>query len=143
MRDAMDGLAFVRSLLGAASMPMAEPFGFVFDEVTAGSVRGRATPAARHQNPFGVVQGGFASTVLDIALGLVSISVLNGEATGVMTLDLDVRFFRPILASTGTMEVKAEVIHAGQTIVVGEARLFDRSGKLYAGAQSTSIVARE
>ena len=83
----MDGLAFVRSLLGAASMPMAAPLDFVFDEVTAGSVRGRATPATRHQNP--------------------------------------------------------EVIHAGQTIVVGEARLFDRSGKLYAGAQSTSIVARE
>jgi uncharacterized protein (TIGR00369 family) len=139
----MDGLVFVRSLLGTASMPMAEHFDFVLDEVTAGSVRGSATPASRHQNPFGVAQGGFASTVLDIALGLASISVLSGESAGVMTLDLDVRFVAPIYASTGTMEVKAEVIHAGQTIVVGEARLFDRSGKLYAVAQSTSIVARE
>jgi uncharacterized protein (TIGR00369 family) len=138
----VDGLAFVRSLLGAASMPMAEHFDFVLDEVAAGSVRGRATPETRHENPFGVAQGGFASSVLDIALGLVSISVLEGEASGVMTLDLDVRFFRPILARTGTMQVKAEVIHGGQTIVVGEARLFDAGGTLYAGAQSTSIVAR-
>lgn len=123
-------------------MPMAEHLDFVLDEVAAGSIRGRATPKRRHENPFGVAQGGFASTVLDIALGLVSISVLEGEATGAMTLDLDVRFFRPILATTGTMEVKAEVIHAGQTIVVVEARLFDAGGTLYAGAQSTSMVAR-
>jgi acyl-coenzyme A thioesterase PaaI-like protein len=91
----VDGLAFVRSLLGAAAMPMAEHVDFVLDEVAAGSVRGRATPKTRHENPFGVAQGGFASTVLDIALGLVSISVLEGDATGVMTLDLDVRFLSP------------------------------------------------
>lgn len=40
------------------------------------------------------------------------------------------------------MQVKAEVIHAGQTIVVGEARLVDAAGTLYAGAQSTSMVGR-
>lgn len=138
----MDGLAFVRSLAGPASMPMAEHFDFVLDEVTEGAIRGRATPSARHENPFGVAQGGFASTVLDIALGLVSISVLSGDAEGVMTLDLNVRFFRAIRASTGTMLVRAEVIHAGRTIVASEAKLFDAEGILHAAAQSTSIVAR-
>jgi hypothetical protein len=38
----MDGLVFVRSLLGAASMPMAEHVHFVLDEVTAGCLRGWA-----------------------------------------------------------------------------------------------------
>jgi uncharacterized protein (TIGR00369 family) len=136
----VDGLAFITTLVGASPMPMAEHFDFELVGAAKGEVRARATPAAHHENPFGVAQGGFAGTVLDMALGLVSISVLSGSATGVATTDLSVRYMRPINAATGTLDIRAEVLHVGKTIVVSEARLLDGEGRLYACAQSTSLI---
>jgi uncharacterized protein (TIGR00369 family) len=136
----MDGLAFVANLVGSTPMPMAEHFGFELSEVKRGSVFARATPLSEHENPLGVVQGGFASSVLDIAIGLASISVLEGDASGVATIELSVRYLRPILESTGPMNVRADVLHSGSTIVVAEARLSDSSGKPYACAQSSSLI---
>jgi uncharacterized protein (TIGR00369 family) len=138
----MDGLAFIRGLVWASPMPMAGLFGFEVVEVARGSVRAKALPTAKHANPFGVTQGGFAGTVLDMALGLVSISVLDGDAGGVATVDLSIRYFRSIGESTGPMEIRAEILHRGRTTVVAEAKLFDAAGKLHASAQSTSIVTR-
>jgi uncharacterized protein (TIGR00369 family) len=121
-------------------MPMAELFAFELHSVERGEVVASAAASERHYNPLGVVQGGFAGTVLDIALGLASISVLEGDASGVATTDLSVRYLRPILASTGRLQVQATVLHAGKTIVVAEAKLSDSAGKTYALAQSTSLV---
>jgi uncharacterized protein (TIGR00369 family) len=121
-------------------MPMAELFAFELRLVERGTVLASACASERHYNPLGVVQGGFAGTVLDIALGLASISVLEGDANGVATTDLSVRYLRPILASTGALQVSATVLHAGRTIVVAEATLKDANGKSYALAQSTSLV---
>jgi len=124
-------------------MPMAELFDFEITSVERGSVQARAIPSARHENPLGVAQGGFAGTTLDMALGLVSLSVLEGDANGVATVDLNVRYFRPIYAATGMMDVRAESLHHGRTVVVAEAKLFDSNGKLYASAQSTSLISRQ
>jgi uncharacterized protein (TIGR00369 family) len=136
----MDWLEFVRSRIGSIPMPMGDLFGFELLDAEPGKIRARALPHARHYNPFGVAQGGFAGSVLDIALGLVSISVLPPEAKGVATGDLSVRYVRPIYDSTGWMNAEAIVLHAGRTLVVAEARLFDADGKLYAVAQSNSVI---
>ena len=122
---------------------MAELFDFELLQAERGEVQARAKPSSRHYNPIGVVQGGFASTVLDIALGLVSLSVLTGDANAVATTDLSVRYLRPIRESTGAMRIEASILHKGRTIVVAQAKLADAAGALYACAQSTSIVMHE
>lgn len=123
-------------------MPMAGLFSFELRRVEFGRISASARPSKNHYNPFGVVQGGFASSVLDIALGLVSISVLSGDATSVATADVATRYLRPIYESTGIMEIEASTLHQGRTIVVAQAALRDGLGALYALAQSSSVIVR-
>lgn len=138
----MDGLSFLKSLTPDDPMPMARHFSFRIVSTDYGQVTATATPEPSHENPFEVVQGGFAATVLDIALGLVSISVLSGDAESVATTDLSVRYLRSIRGETGPMRISASTLHVGRKIVVAEAKLHDDSGNLIALAQSTSLIAR-
>jgi uncharacterized protein (TIGR00369 family) len=115
---------------------MAGLFSFELRRVEVGCVRASARPSKNHNNPFGVVQGGFASSVLDITLGLVSISVLSGNARSVATADLAIRYLRPIYASTGIMEIEAFTLHQGRTIVVAQAALRDALGS-FTGARKS------
>ena len=136
----MNGLQFVRELSFERPMPMALPFDFRIVEVERGTVTATATPSEQHYNPFGVVQGGFAATVLDIALGLVSITALEDDAVSVATTDLSVRYIRSIRADSGTLFIRAKVVHAGRQTVVCEAFLETPEGKLLATSQSTSLI---
>jgi uncharacterized protein (TIGR00369 family) len=138
----MNGLAFVQERIGTPSMPMGGLFGFELVAAERGMVHARAMPSRNHYNPLNVAHGGFAGTVLDIAMGLVSISVLDDDATGVGTIDLSIRYVRPITESTGLMTVEAKIVHGGRTIVIAEAALSDSRGRLYACGQSTSLIAR-
>ena len=124
-------------------MPMGELFSFELLNAEPGRVRARVRPGGEHYNPLGVVQGGFAATVLDIALGLVSITVLPDSAIGVSTIDLSVTFLRPVFDTAGWLNVEAEVIHTGSTLIVGRAALKDEAAKTYATAQSNSLVTQK
>jgi uncharacterized protein (TIGR00369 family) len=135
----MTGLQFATSLIGENAMPMAKQFAFRLVNVEYGRVVATAEPSANHYNPFDIVQGGFAGSVLDMALGLVSISVLD-EKMAVATTDLTVRYARPIRAHTGTLTATAQTIHVGKRVIIAEARLVDEGGTLYALAQCTSLV---
>jgi uncharacterized protein (TIGR00369 family) len=139
---AMDGLAFVRSLPPGDPMPMARHFSFRIASADYGHVTATATPQSGHHNPFDVVQGGFAATVLDIALGLVSISVLTGDAQAVATTDLSVRYLRSIRGETRDMHISASTLHVGRQVIVAEAKLHDDAGSVFALAQSTSLIVR-
>jgi uncharacterized protein (TIGR00369 family) len=138
----MDGLAFLNSLPPHDPMPMARHFSFRIAGIEYGKITATAVPEVAHQNPFEVVQGGFAATVLDIALGLVSISVLTDDAESVATTDLSVRYLRSIRGQSGEMTIGASTIHVGRKVVVAEAKLHDSAGNLVALAQSTSLIAR-
>lgn len=139
----MNGLEFVRGLNFEHPMPMASQFNFRIVEVERGVVSATATPGERHYNPFRVVQGGFAATVLDIALGLVSITMLEDDAVSIATTDLSVRYIRPIRGDAGTLLIRANAVHAGRQTVVCEAFLESNEGKLLATSQSTSLIVRE
>src|SRR5215469_412409 len=139
----MDGLTFVCSLDPESAMPMATPWAFRIERVERGDVRARAMPGAQHENPFGVVQGGFAATVLDIALGLVTITVMDDPSkTIAATTDLIVRYFTPVLASTGELVIRATIVHQQGRTILAEAFLEDYAGVKYAYAQSNCVVAK-
>jgi uncharacterized protein (TIGR00369 family) len=125
---------------GAQYPPIGHFFKFSLLEVERGRVLASGVPGPEHYNPLGVVHGGFASTLMDLALGHVSITVLEGDSTGVGTTDLGVKYIRSMQHSVGIVYCEADVIHAGRRVVIAEARLRDAAGKLYATAQSTCLV---
>lgn len=134
------GIERLRGLVGTSAMPMAEQFNFVLVSAEHGKVVASAKASEQHHNPFHVVQGGFASAVLDMALGLVGISMLE-EGQSVATTDLSVRYIRPLRGQDGiALTAIAGIVHAGRRVIVAEARLVDDAQHLYATAQSTSLV---
>jgi uncharacterized protein (TIGR00369 family) len=138
----MDGVTFVRRMRdeGHEYPPIGSFVGFALTKVEKGLLEAVGTPTAAHYNPLGVVHGGFSSTVLDLALGLVSITALPSMDHGVTTTDLTLRYVRPIVETTGPMTVVAKVLHAGKRVVFAEASLRDANHKLYTLAQSTLLV---
>jgi uncharacterized protein (TIGR00369 family) len=138
----MDGLTFVREMRDTEANypPIGKLVGFAILDVSLGKIRISGRPTAEHYNPFGVVHGGFASTLLDLALGHVSVTVLGSMDKFVSTTDLSVKYLRPLFASIDQVFCEAEVLRAGRQIVVADAKLVDASGKLYATAQSTCLV---
>ncbi len=137
----MDGLAFLLTLDPDNPMPMAQFWHFHVLHVEKGSLKARATAADTHENPFGVVQGGFQATVLDMALGLVSISILDDvQVTKVGTTDLVVRYFAPVTALTGQLLIRANVLHKQGRQILAEAYLHDATDIRFAYAQSSSII---
>ena len=138
----MNGVAFLRLLDPNDAMPMVRPWAFRITKIERGDIRAVATPDEAHTNPFGVVQGGFAATVLDIALGLVTITLFDDAATTMAaTADLVVRYFAPVLPETGELQVRAHILHQQGRSILAEAFLEGADGLRYAYAQSNCIAA--
>jgi uncharacterized protein (TIGR00369 family) len=138
----MDGLTYVREMRdhGTNYPPVGEFVEFAIRDVAQGRIEVTGRPSERHYNPFGVVHGGFACTLMDLALGHVSVTMLPSIENTVVTTDLSVKYIRPLFASAGEVACIATVLHSGKTIIVAEAQLRDSSGKLYATAQSTCFI---
>ena len=103
----------------------------------AGSV---SRPAGRtHLNPLGGVHGGWAATIIILALGCaVQTTLAIGEAY--TTAEFKVNLIRPITPRTGEVVCEGRVVHRGRTLAVSEATLKDDSGKLLAfGTETCSI----
>jgi uncharacterized protein (TIGR00369 family) len=140
----MDGIEFLTAMRDERVNypPIGAFVDFEIDEIAPRHLTGTGVPRAEHYNPLGVVHGGFAGTLLDLALGHVSITVLENMAYAVSTTDLSVKYMRSISKDTGKMRWTAEVLHAGKTVVIAQASLYDNRDRLCAMAQSTCIITR-
>ena len=112
--------------------------GVSFDE---GRVEFRLTPKEFHYNPIGSVHGGVFATLLDSACGC---AVHTRLPAGVFytSLDLSVKFLRPVSVATGTVTAVGTVTHLGRRTALAEARLLDSSGRIYATATSSCLIMR-
>jgi uncharacterized protein (TIGR00369 family) len=100
-------------------------------------------PGEEHYNPIGVVHGGYASTLLDSALGCAVHTTLPA-GVAYTSLGLEAKFVRPITRDTGRIRAEAQVLHRGRRQATGEARLYDsKSGKLLAHGTSTCLIVGE
>lgn len=136
-----DGLSFLKAIVAKTlpAPPIAETLGFELIEVEAGRAVFAGVPQLRHYNPIGVVHGGFASTLLDSALGCAVHSTLaTGEAY--TTLELKVNLVRAITVETGRITAEGRLIHRGRTVGTAEAYLRDGTGKLYAHGTTTCMI---
>ena len=119
--------------------PIAEMFGMRLVEAEEGRVAWEAVPGEEHYNPIGTVHAGFATTLLDSAMGTAFVTLADA-GTRWTTLELKANFTRPITAETGVVRCVGTIVHRGRTVVTTEARLEDGEGRLLAHATSTLLV---
>jgi uncharacterized protein (TIGR00369 family) len=100
------------------------------------------TTAEWQYNPLGTVHGGWTATLLDSALGC-AVHTTLGPGERYTTTDLQVRFLRAVLATTGKVRAEARVVHTGKRLATAEGRLVGATdGTLFATATASCLVTR-
>jgi len=140
--DEMTGYDLLKAMFDGElpPAPIALTLGFAPLELERGRVVFTGTPEERHYNPIGSVHGGYAATLLDSAMGCAVHSVLDA-GVGYTTLDLQVRYVRPMTARTGKVRAEGTVVHAGRRQAVAEGRLVGAAdGRLLAHGTTTCLI---
>ena len=137
----LSGLDFFTAMAEGrvAPPPFTQALGISSLSFENGRVTFRLTPQEFHYNPLGSVHGGVFATLLDSACGC---AVHTKLAAGVFytSLDLSVKFLRPVSIDTGEIAAEGTVVHLGRRMALAEARILDASGKVYATANSSCLI---
>ena len=137
-----DGIEFMRAIKRGdlPVPPIAGLIGFDIREIGPGRVVFTLAPALEHYNPIGMVHGGVAATLLDTAMGC-AVQTLLPKGEGYTTLDISVRYLRPITVETGLVVATGTVIHRGRRTATAEGDIVaDDTGKVLATATSTLML---
>ena len=121
--------------------PVIATLGFALDSVEPGRVEFSFEPAEYHYNPIGSVHGGVYATLLDSATGCAVHSLLPA-GVGYTSLDLTVKFLRPITVDTGRVRCVGTVPHLGGRTALAQAELLDPAGRLLGTAVSSILLIR-
>ncbi|MFG1718907.1 PaaI family thioesterase [Micromonospora chalcea] len=108
-------------------------------EAEEGRVAVELLPQEFHYNPLGTVHGGVISTLLDTAAACAVHTTLPA-GVGYTSLDLNVKFLRPVTVDTGTLRCEGTVLQRGRRTALAEARLTDPANRLVAHATSTCLI---
>ncbi|MEU5183231.1 PaaI family thioesterase [Streptomyces longwoodensis] len=135
------GLDFLRDVLAGRlpAPPISATLGFTLEEVEAGRAVFAMEPGEEHYNPIGSVHGGVYATLLDSAAGCAVQSVLPA-GTGYTSLDLTLKFLRPITVDTGKVRAVGTVLNQGRRTALAQAELFDTADRLLAHATSSCML---
>jgi len=119
--------------------PISEMFGWIPESVEPGrSVhRMRKTPWLSAGGP--AMYGGALALACDFALGGAVYSTLEPGCV-FATLDMEVRFLRPVYLDDQHLVVTGELRHPGRTIRVASAEITDSQGKRVAIATGSALV---
>jgi uncharacterized protein (TIGR00369 family) len=114
-----------------------------FDGVSFGEGRAvfKLTPREFHYNPIGTVHGGVFATMLDSACGC-AVHTMLPAGVFYTSLDLSVKFLRPVTVGTGPITAEGSVVHLGRRTALAEARITDAAGKVYVTATSSCLLLR-
>jgi uncharacterized protein (TIGR00369 family) len=137
-----DGLEFLHEIADGElpAPPIADLIGFGIRYIEPGRVTFAMQPRLAHYNPIGMVHGGVAATLLDTVLGC-AVHTKLPAGIGYTTLDLQVRYLRPITVRTGTVLATGSVVHLGRRTATAQAELVaEESGSLLATATSSLLV---
>jgi uncharacterized protein (TIGR00369 family) len=108
-------------------------------EVEEGSVTVYLDPQEFHYNPLGSIHGGVLSTLLDTAAAC-SVHTTLAAGVGYTSLDLNVKFLRPVTMATGRIKCQGTVLQRGRRTALAEARMTDAQGRLIAHATSSCLI---
>uniref|UniRef100_UPI00137ADC1A PaaI family thioesterase n=1 Tax=Ornithinimicrobium cerasi TaxID=2248773 RepID=UPI00137ADC1A len=84
---------------------------------------------------------GVLAAMLDTAMGCAVHSLLPA-AVGYATSEMNVRFLRPALLTSGQLLCTGEVIHPGRNTMIASARIVDADQRVIAIAGCTCILRR-
>ena len=138
---ALDGIGQLRAMAAGElpPPPIMATLGFTDFRPEPGRVVVAMPVAEFHYNPLGGVHGGVISTLLDTAAGCAVHSTLAvGE--GYTSLDLTVKFLRPVTVDSGLLTCEGTVIQRGRRTALAQAQLTDQAGRLVAHATSTCMI---
>lgn len=137
----MSGLDYMRAIVAGKypPPPIAITMNMGLIEVAEGRVIFTAQPVEYCYNPIGVVHGGYATTVLDGAMGCAVHTTLP-KGMAYSTTQINVHLVRAITLSVGLLRCEGVVLHSGRMVATAEAYLRDAQGKLYAHATSTCAI---
>ncbi len=138
----MAGLDYVRAIQSGEipPPPIAVVMNFSIELLADGRAIFVGDPGEEHYNPIGVVHGGYASTILDSALGC-SVHTTLSAGTAYTSQTLEVKYLRPITRDTGSVRADSVVIHRGRKTATAEAKLTSvETGKLLATGTSTCLL---
>jgi uncharacterized protein (TIGR00369 family) len=121
--------------------PLMEALDFDRPSFGEGRATFRLTPQEFHYNPIGTVHGGVFATLLDSACGC-AVQTMLPKGVFYTSLDLSVKFLRPVTVATGPIAAEASVVHLGRRTALAEGRITDASGKVYVTATSSCLLMR-
>ena len=104
-----------------------------------GSVTIYLNPQEFHYNPLGGVRGGIISTLLDTAAAC-SVHTTLPPNVGYTSLDLNVKFLRPITVASGRITCKGQVLQRGRRTAFAEAKLTDAAWASRRPAASSCLI---
>lgn len=138
---AMTGLEAMRSVIGhpGRAANISQTMNFRLVEVDEGRAIFEGEPFDGLRNPFGMVHGGWALTLIDSACGCAAHTTLP-QGLAYTSLETKVNFTRPIFPSTGVVRAEGRVLSGGRTIITADATIKDSQGKLLAHGTSTLLV---
>ena len=119
--------------------PMAAVIPIAPLEIEVGRVVFRAVPDERFYNPIGSVHGGYASTLLDTAMGCAVHSAL-GAGEGYTSLEIKIAFHKPITRDTGELRIEGRILSRGARVGSAEGRATDSKGDLIASGTTTCLI---
>lgn len=137
----MSGLEFLQAIV-RGDLPQPPIMGVMLSEAVLaepGRVEFRCTPDGSLFNPIGTIHGGFACTVLDSAAACAGQTMLPA-GSGYTSIDLAVRYLRPVLPGGGPFAAVGRVVKPGRRVIFTEAELRDASGAVVATATSSLLV---
>jgi uncharacterized protein (TIGR00369 family) len=134
------GLDFLREMQAGRlpAPPISATLGMTLEEVEHGRVFA-LVPGEEHYNPIGSVHGGVYATLLDSAAGCAVQSVLP-QGMGYTSLDLNVKFLRPVTVDTGKVRAVGTVLNSGRRTALAQAELFDSGDRLLAHTTSSCLL---
>lgn len=137
-----DGKGFLDAIKGGElpAPPVADLLGFEIRSIGEGEVTFAYTPSLEHYNGIGLVHGGIAATLLDTAMGC-AVQTLLPKGTAVSTLDISVRYVRPITVRTGLVFATGTTVHRGRRTATAEGRVVEATtGRVLATATTTLLI---
>ena len=139
--SALDGFEQLMAIFGGdlPGAPIAETLGLDGFGGERGAIHVELVPQHRHYNPIGSVHGGVIATMLDTADGC---SVHSTLAPGELytSLDLSVKFLRPVTVDSGRLRCEGSVLQRGRRTALAQAQLYDAEGRLVAHATSSCLI---
>jgi uncharacterized protein (TIGR00369 family) len=134
------GLEQLRAAETAGGFPgIGELLGMEILALGEGHVEIGLMTRAEFANPAGSLHGGISATLLDSVLALAVHSTLP-DGVGYTTLDLAVKYLRPVAVAGVRLRAIGNVVHRGRQVVTGEATVRDEADRLVATGTATCLV---